>query len=270
MTANHVSPEEQWVGLLVNAVMALAPEQLRALASAYANDTPLSLPSVQYLQRALSLSTADASQLARSLSQLSGMTSLGSRDVKVALQVLAAARLNDSEAMERVEVVCTTPVQFGLPVRATFATTLEMVQSARETITLVGYVFTGGARELVQQLALAQSSRRVKVTLVGNQMRTHLPVLRALWPHDVPPPRMYSREADPADEMAALHAKLLVCDDVVALVTSANFTYHGLHENIEIGVKVYSKSVARIAEFLDALIAAREVQPIDWKEPNTE
>jgi phosphatidylserine/phosphatidylglycerophosphate/cardiolipin synthase-like enzyme len=235
------------------------------LASAYGNEAAPSLPSVQYLQRALSLTTADASQLARSLSQLSRMTCLGSRDVRVALLALAEAKLNDSEAMERVEVVCTAPVQLGLPVRATFATTIEMVQSARETIILVGYVFTEGARELVRQLALARSNRRVKVTLVGNQMRTHLPVLRALWPHDMPPPRMYSREADPTDEMAALHAKLLVCDNAIALVTSANFTYHGLHENIEIGVKVQSKSVVRITEFVDALIAGGEVQAIGWQ-----
>jgi phosphatidylserine/phosphatidylglycerophosphate/cardiolipin synthase-like enzyme len=95
-------------------------------------------------------------------------------------------------------------------------------------------------------------------------MRQRLLVLRSHWPQDVPGPRVYSREANPADEMAALHAKIIVCDRCRALVTSANFSRHGLHENIEIGVHVEASSVGRLADFLDALILHHEVEPVDW------
>ncbi len=264
MTANHASAGEQWISLLISAVRALTPEQHRVLAAEYRKEGILTSPSVHSLQRALSLSTSDASHLARNLAELSQTHSLSSREVSLALQVLAQARLGEIEATERVEVVCTAPFDLGVPVRTTFATALEMVQSAREAIILVGYVFTEGARELVKQLAAARHDHGVTVTLIGNQMCSHLPGLRAMWPQDVPTPRIYSRKADPTDDMSALHAKLLVCDNSTALVTSANFTFHGLHENIEIGVTVQSKSVARITEFLQALIVKGEVQALDW------
>jgi phosphatidylserine/phosphatidylglycerophosphate/cardiolipin synthase-like enzyme len=61
-----------------------------------------------------------------------------------------------------------------------------------------------------------------------------------------------------------LHAKLLVCDSAIALITSANFSHHGLHENIEIGVKVTSPAVARLAEFFNSLITAGQVTALAW------
>jgi phosphatidylserine/phosphatidylglycerophosphate/cardiolipin synthase-like enzyme len=64
--------------------------------------------------------------------------------------------------------------------------------------------------------------------------------------------------------MAALHAKLLICDENVALVTSANFSHHGLHENIEVGVKIHSSSVARLVDFILAMIRMREVKALEW------
>jgi phosphatidylserine/phosphatidylglycerophosphate/cardiolipin synthase-like enzyme len=53
-------------------------------------------------------------------------------------------------------------------------------------------------------------------------------------------------------------------DASTALITSANFSYHGLHENIEIGVKVVSSSVARLVEFFNSLIVAGQVTPVAW------
>ena len=64
--------------------------------------------------------------------------------------------------------------------------------------------------------------------------------------------------------MSALHAKLLICDRNVALVTSANFSHHGLHENIEIGVKIQSASVRQLVEFVEALIRTGEVEAVAW------
>jgi phosphatidylserine/phosphatidylglycerophosphate/cardiolipin synthase-like enzyme len=264
MTDNWPSSSDAWISFLASAVRPLTTEQKLSLTFAYSTADLPSVPSVQQLQRALSLSTSDASRLARNLTQLSRTPGLSSHDVVLALKVLAHAELGEHEPTERVEIVCTAPFNLQVPVRATFATTLDMVQHARETITLVGYVFTEGVRELIKQLAQARSEHGVIVTLIGNQMVTHLPVLRSLWPQPVPVPRIFSREANPTDPMSALHAKLLVCDRSTALVTSANFTYHGLHENVEIGVKVHSKSVARVAEFLDALVTSGEVKLIDW------
>lgn len=94
-------------------------------------------------------------------------------------------------------------------------------------------------------------------------MQEHLHVLRSYWPADSPAPVIFSRESDPSDEKTSLHAKLLICDRSVALITSANFSHHGLHENIEIGAKIKSTSIARLAEFFQAMIQASEFRNID-------
>jgi phosphatidylserine/phosphatidylglycerophosphate/cardiolipin synthase-like enzyme len=95
-------------------------------------------------------------------------------------------------------------------------------------------------------------------------MAEQLAVLRALWLTGSPPPIIFSRAANPTDAMAALHAKLLICDSTFALVTSANFSHHGLHEYFEIGVKIQSEAVERLVEFLQAMIRMGEVDPVAW------
>jgi phosphatidylserine/phosphatidylglycerophosphate/cardiolipin synthase-like enzyme len=139
-----------------------------------------------------------------------------------------------------------------------------MVKDAQNEILVVGYVFTEGAKSLLEEVARASRDRRVRVTVIGNRMEEHLPALRSAWPLDCPEPRVFSCPANFQDEMSALHAKVLVCDASTALITSANFSYHGLHENIEIGVKVNSSSVARLVEFFNSLTAVGQVIPLPW------
>jgi phosphatidylserine/phosphatidylglycerophosphate/cardiolipin synthase-like enzyme len=51
-----------------------------------------------------------------------------------------------------------------------------------------------------------------------------------------------------------MHAKVLIVDRLDALVTSADLTYHGLHENIEVGLRVHGPQAAAIAQRFDHLI----------------
>ena len=44
--------------------------------------------------------------------------------------------------------------------------------------------------------------------------------------------------AETTDEMHKMHCKMIVVDDQDLLVTSANFTYHGMLGNIEFGVRL--------------------------------
>lgn len=183
--------------------------------------------------------------------------------IKIVLTTLSEIRSQVSTKEGEIEVVCTVPFRLGVPIRSTLATALDMIQAAYKEIFLVGYVFTEGVKELIAELASAQANRGVHVTLVGNQMHSQMPIIRSMWPLDDPLPNIFTRAVDPADNMAALHAKLLVCDGSSALITSANFSYHGLHENIEIGVKIQSPSVIRIVEFIEAMIRMNEVKVLD-------
>ncbi len=252
-----------WINVLAGVVSGLKARHLLDLA-ALLNPAWATSPSSSQLQRALSLSTASAAQLARGLDQVIGSPGASAQDVQTALMTLSCTRSSGIAQTDTVEIACTAPTRLGVPLRTTYATALEMVEEAQNEILVVGYVFTEGAKSLLERVAKASRDRRVRVTVIGNRMEDHLPALRSVWPPDCPPPRVFSCQGNPRDEMSALHAKVLVCDGSTALITSANFSHHGLHENIEIGVRVDSPSVARLVEFFDSLIVAGQMTPLAW------
>lgn len=264
MSEQSQNPPE-WIGALAGAIAGLGSRHLLDLARLLnlARSTP---PSSGQLQRTLSLSTASAAQLARGLDQIINSPGVSVRDVQTALMTLASTRTTGIAQTDTVEIACTAPTRLGVPLRTTYATAMEMVGEAQNEILIVGYVFTEGAKSLLEQVARAGRDRRVRVTIIGNRMEEHLPALRSAWPSDCLGPRVFSCQANPRDKMSALHAKLLVCDGATALITSANFSHHGLHENIEIGVKVNSSSVARLVEFFNSLIVAGQVIPLTGAE----
>ena len=260
MTENRQSIREG-TAAVVEAISRLDVSQLRALGASECGD-PSGNVSAGRLKRAILVSTSDATHLARSLNDAITGAGLTWREVVLVIEALAHARSQAAAGCE-VEIVCTAPERFGLPLRTTYATALQMMREASTEIVVVGYVFTEGARNLIEELARAVRERDARITVVGNKMREQLPLFRSAWPNGTPPPRVFSREADVDDPMAALHAKLLVCDRTSALVTSANFTYHGLHANIEIGVCVRAQAVENLMEFIEAMIASGDVAAVE-------
>jgi hypothetical protein len=259
---NSIGSTSNWIGKFAVIVSGLSSEQIVILAELYGKNQSVVLPSTTELQRLLCLSTTDASRLARNLREVSSIRDVTGRDIRIALASLAHARMMAAGRAKVVEVVCTAPSRFGVPVRTTYATAVGMIRAARDEIILVGYVFTEGARKLIEEVAVARKNRGVRVMLIGNRMNGCLPVLDSIWPADTPRPQIFTREIDPENPMAALHAKFLICDNDAALVTSANFSYHGLHENIEIGVKVRSPAMARLVELFQAMIANGDLKPL--------
>jgi hypothetical protein len=252
----------EWISDLATIVSELGSNQILALAELYGRNESAPVPSTTEIQRRLSVATTAAASLARNLRAVSSIPHVTGRDIRIAMASLARARMIAASSDSLVEVVCTAPSRFGIPVRTTFATAVEMIRAAHQEILLVGYVFTEGARELIEELAMARRDRGVRLMMIGNRMQACLPVLNSIWPADAPRPQIFTREIDPEDPMAALHAKLLICDNDTALVTSANFSYHGLHENIEIGLKVRSVSMSRLTELFQAMIAMGELKPL--------
>jgi phosphatidylserine/phosphatidylglycerophosphate/cardiolipin synthase-like enzyme len=148
-----------------------------------------------------------------------------------------------------VELVWTGPPLQHLSARKTLAVLEELVDSAVSEVILLGYSITGGASLLFTKLATA-AHRGVKVVIIGNRLEDHLAFLKQLWPRDLPGPEYYSKPPDPDDHMAALHAKFLVVDSRDMLVTSANFTEHGLALNVEIGLRVRGEVVRDLREIV--------------------
>src|SRR6185295_9900188 len=76
------------------------------------------------------------------------------------------------------------------------------------------------------------------------------------WPWPQLPELFYDPRSlsESTDKRSSLHAKCVVVDRRVALVTSANFTVAAQHRNIEAGVIVrYQPFVERVVGFFDGL-----------------
>jgi len=70
-----------------------------------------------------------------------------------------------------------------------------------------------------------------------------------MWPFGLPRPRIYydPRTAGPYAR-TSLHAKCLVVDHEVSLITSANFTDRGQTRNLEAGVLIEDRELATTLE----------------------
>lgn len=249
-----------WIEDLAQAIGKITDAQLSALAVQLKDGAAINADTL----RRLGLPTGEAVQIARKLdSQITAKGAAGGRDIAIAVEAVRAGR-GQLQAGPEVQIVCTAPFGTGVPVRATFATTVEMIRTAKQEILVVGYLFTEGAKQVLHELATAGRERAVAVTLVGNRLTEHLGVLKSAWGRQIPRPNLLSREADPTDMLAALHAKLLVCDRRDALITSANLSSHGLHRNIEIGIRVKSPEMNSLVDFVQSMISTGELKLISW------
>ena len=123
-----------WIVDLAVAASSLNAAQLQLLASSYRTErSPIALSASQ-LQRRLALSTADATELARNLRRILTASHVTGGDIAIALATLAHARFAGIHGDDQVEVVCTAPSRLGVPLRTTFATAVEMVHEAQQTI----------------------------------------------------------------------------------------------------------------------------------------
>ena len=58
-----------------------------------------------------------------------------------------------------------------------------------------------------------------------------------------------------------LHAKVIVSDRHDALVTSANLTQAGLHENLEMGLRIQGPMAGAVVQYFDLLIDQEILEP---------
>lgn len=81
------------------------------------------------------------------------------------------------------------------------------------------------------------------------------------WPSPTAPPRIY-HDRDHADgtTYASMHVKCLLVDTNELLVTSADFTFHGLHGNIEIAVRLRGAPAAEARKNFSHLVENRVLE----------
>jgi phosphatidylserine/phosphatidylglycerophosphate/cardiolipin synthase-like enzyme len=164
----------------------------------------------------------------------------------------------------QVEVAWTYPGTSRPGIRTTGGVAKEIIDASRTTLLVVGYSVTtdskraGLAAQTLKAIASA-AMRHVSVTAVLHREANRNAFLSE-WHAGASPPSIFTWPFA-EDEKASIHAKLLVADRNVALVTSANLTLHGFEKNIEMGVRVTSRPAAEIHDRIFELIATRDLVP---------
>ena len=125
-------------------------------------------------------------------------------------------------------------------VRSTLAVMQEMIASSKKRILLVGYslTLTSEAPKIVLDQLIAAKKRGCDIRIALHDNGFNYKNMMSAWPKDITLPTLLKWDGKPGDDMSSLHAKLLLVDHSELLVTSANFTHHGLFTNIEVGVRV--------------------------------
>lgn len=195
----------------------------------------------------------------------------------VASALRVANRLRSIERLARpeIEIAWTGPAAAGPLVRSTSIVLEEMLEGVREAgeVLLVGYALTvepGTRMERMVDLLMASARRRATLSIVlqsEEDETTNFQNLLRSWDVFVKKPKVYTWRPPPDHPFTKLHAKCLVVDRLDALVTSANFTFHGLESNLELGLRVRGPQAAAIAERFDHLIASRVLRP--WAEASS-
>lgn len=223
------------------------------------------------LQESLVQSIVGATHV-QALADLRALEQQGFTTVQIALVLatLIAERERHTRPESLVELVLSGPTAESVPMQDTAAVMQTLVRGAQRDILLVGYAVNDGRtifRDVAERLDALPG---LNVTLClnihrsGDTSASPVIVQRFLeefrkrhWPGKRLPTLFYfppSLELAGGDR-ASLHAKCVVVDRSLALVTSANFTEAAQHRNIELGLLVRHAPLAhRIHAYFDALI----------------
>jgi phosphatidylserine/phosphatidylglycerophosphate/cardiolipin synthase-like enzyme len=183
--------------------------------------------------------------------------------LSLALRVATGLRGVERLAQPEIEIAWTGPEADGPLVRPTATVIEEMLRGVREAgeVLIVGYSLTAGPASrmaAIIELLGEVSRRRAVVTMVlhRDEAARNRSNLLAAWDVRAVRPRLLTWDPPPEFPYTKLHAKALVVDRLEALVTSANFTLHGLQANLELGLRVRGPQAQAIALKFDHMIAS--------------
>lgn len=211
------------------------------------------------------------------LSRLNELTERGHspEQISLILEALAAGRSSRHSPIDSVEMVWTGPQAADADLRDTAVVVRELFAQANQSVLVSGYrVYQG--RHVFRPLGDRMSAvpgMNVRLYLDVHRERgdaaPQVEILRRFarrfvemdWPERSPLPEVYFDPRSLVNEggkRSSLHAKCVVIDRKVALITSANFTEAAHERNIETGVVIRSERFAtRVADHFEALAAAQ-------------
>ena len=179
------------------------------------------------------------------------------RTVRMCLQALRVQHEEMAGSFIDAELVATLPP--GMPgiARTTDQVLLEMLRPPVEEVILLGYELTD---EKVMRLLIEVEAAGADVVVICDRTRGTAERILEL---GFRRPRVFQdRERLDGPPYSSMHAKCLLVDGTDLLVTSANFTFHGLHGNIEMGVRLSGPPAAEARKMFSHLVENRIVEEV--------
>jgi phosphatidylserine/phosphatidylglycerophosphate/cardiolipin synthase-like enzyme len=181
----------------------------------------------------------------------------------LALLVETMANAVEGELSSRAELVWTGPESAVSHSRDTGVVVAELFRSARKSVlvsTFVLHQVETVFKALADRMAEIPGDRDTREE--SELLREFGSKLRSRWPGTRRPSLYYdprSLALNP-DQRATWHAKVVVVDDEVSFVTSANFTEWAQQRNVEAGVLVRNRDFARqLRQQFEGLVQSRAV-----------
>lgn len=253
------------------ALLSLSPAELRTLAASLRTGrlgTPYSASSLgRYLAEPL------AAPVSASL-QAMAYTGMQPAAIAYSLELLASASSEHPSIGDLMDLVLTGPQVAGAEHRDTSVVVSDLFRKAEGTILVAGYavyqgqkVFHALAERMVERPAL-KVRMFLDIQRKPGDTSSSAEIVRRFthrfqseeWPMGKRCPEIFydPRALSPdRSKRAALHAKCVVADCRDVFVSSANFTEAAQERNVEVGLLLYSASVAeRLTRFFDALCDA--------------
>jgi phosphatidylserine/phosphatidylglycerophosphate/cardiolipin synthase-like enzyme len=196
----------------------------------------------------------------------------GFRPAQIAtlLRGLAAAAAATPKPSQLFDVVLSGPAVPGVPTSDTAAVMHTLLTHAEREVLLVGYAVYNG-KKLFEPLADRMRDRPDLSVIMCLDIRRPPSDVRPAteveasfardfrerhWPWPQVPKLYYDpRSLETGPDRASLHAKCVIVDRSIALVTSANFTDAAQWKNVEAGVEIrHQPTVERLANYFGGLI----------------
>lgn len=251
---------------MYESLQSLSPASLRSLSGSM-REGPLSLGITR--QGLAQIVGPSAPEVFGCLERLSeqGMTP---KQVALLLEAINEVREETSEPQTLFDLVISGPEVAGVPTADTGATIQTLIEGALSEIVLVGYAVYNGKRlfkRLAERMEETSSLRVIFCLDIPRKLTdTSLEseIVRRFakefvvkhWPGKRYPDLFYDPRALSlnAKERASLHAKCVIVDRSVAVITSANFTEAAQKKNIEAGVLIrYEPFVSRLSSYFEGL-----------------
>jgi phosphatidylserine/phosphatidylglycerophosphate/cardiolipin synthase-like enzyme len=119
----------------------------------------------------------------------------------------------------------------------------ELVQGARQSVTCATYNFEPTS-QMWAVLKEASEQPGVVVTVYIDVIKADATRVKAQLPRAI----VYKSARLPNGKPVVSHAKFVVIDHAVLLLTSANFSYNAENQNIELGLRVHDSGLAESIE----------------------